>query len=102
MADLIIDYDTLHEASASFQKIYDEFDPIGRTEGDLGGIWGSGDIKHAMDDFAGNWDYHRHKIMSAMQDLAKKMNDAATGFQEGDKKLKDGLDQSMKGGHRAK
>jgi len=88
MSDLVIDYDTLHEASTSFKGISDEFNNLGQTESDLGGVWGSGDIKHAMGDFAGNWDYHRKKIQSAMDDLGKLLEKAETGFRELDTKLK--------------
>ena len=96
MSDLSIDLATLTSASGSIQGIYNEFDGIGRAEGDLGPYWGSGDIKHAMDDFADNWDYHRHKIMSAMKTLGKNLSDAVTGFQQADQKLKDALTNPKK------
>lgn len=91
MSDLIIDYRLLHDCSASLTAIRQELDGIGRHEKDLTGIWGSVDIAHAMNDFAGNWDYHRKKILGSIVALGTMVDTTAKAFQDADKQLRDAL-----------
>ena len=91
MSDLVIDYQLLQDCSASLTAIHQEFDGVGGHEKDLTGIWGSSDIAHAMDDFAGNWDYHRKKILGSIESLGTMVDTTVKAFQDADKQLKDAL-----------
>jgi hypothetical protein len=57
-SDLVVDDTLLVKTAKSLKKIQYEFEHTEEHQNDLKGVWGSGEITGAMDDFADNWDYH--------------------------------------------
>jgi hypothetical protein len=49
-----------------------------------------------MDSFAGNWDYHREKLVGSMQALGKMVSESKQQFQNTDNKLKTSITPSKK------
>jgi len=91
MTDLSVDYQLLEDTSKSLTSIKSEFEGIRNHESDLHRVWGSGDVSGAMDDFAGNWDYHRHKIISSIGTIGTMVDQTIQTFQKADKQLKSSL-----------
>ncbi|MBV9025322.1 MAG: hypothetical protein JO362_16365 [Streptomycetaceae bacterium] len=93
MSDLKVSYDRLEESSKNLKRIQYELEHTGDHQRDIRGILGSGDIAHAMDDFANNWDYHRHKLL----DQAKAMQEATEKTVEAFGDLETKLSSDLKG-----
>lgn len=91
MTDLKVSYDTLEESSRHLTAIQHELDDIKHHQSDIADALGSGDMAHAMHDFAGNWDYHRHKLLDKIQAMGEMTEKTLEAFKDVDKKLKDGL-----------
>jgi len=87
MADLVVDYNLLGQTESSLNGLTREFTDIKAQEHAYFGDWGSGDIASAMDDFAGNWDYHRKKLLGSMQSLATMVKQCQSGFCKADTTL---------------
>ncbi len=91
MSDLKVDYNLLEQSEKSLSSLVSEFQNIKAQEGSYDGAMGSGDIASAMDSFAGNWDYHRKKLVSAIADLGKMVSETLQGFQKVDTELQTDL-----------
>jgi uncharacterized protein YukE len=84
MADLKVDYQLLDSTERTLSSLVSEFQNIKAQEGSYDGAMGSGDIASAMDGFAGNWDYHRQKLVGSMQALGKMISESKDQFQKTD------------------
>ncbi|MFG2308812.1 hypothetical protein ACGFS9_09005 [Streptomyces sp. NPDC048566] len=87
MSDLIVDDDLLKKSARSLKKIRHEFEDTEKHQEDLKGIWGSGEIAGAMDDFADNWDYHRKQLLESIEAVGGLVEACHKAFQELDRKL---------------
>ncbi len=87
MTDLKVSYDKLEESNKNLKAINQELDTTGDHQKDIKGSLGSGDIAHAMDDFATNWDYHRHKLQDKVKAMGEMSETTMQKFQEVDTKL---------------
>lgn len=84
MADLKVDYQLLDSTERTLSSLTSEFQNIKAQESGYTGALGSGDIAGAMDSFAGNWDYHREKMVGSMQALGKMVSQTIQAFQKTD------------------
>lgn len=91
MPDLKVSYDELEESSKNLKSIQNELENTGGHQSDIKGELGSGDIAHGMDDFANNWDYHRHKLLDKIQAMGEAAEKAMDTFKDADKKLADAV-----------
>jgi hypothetical protein len=96
MTDLKVSYDTLEESSRNLKSIQRELDDTKHHQSDIQGALGSKDMTHAMHDFAGNWDYHRHKLLDKIQAMGEMTEKTMEAFKDVDKKLRDGLTDGEK------
>jgi hypothetical protein len=87
MADLKVDYQLLDATERTLSNLTSEFQNIKARESGYDGAMGSGDIASAMDSFAGNWDYHRGKLVGSMQALGKMITESKKQFTQTDTKL---------------
>jgi hypothetical protein len=87
MADLKVDYQLLDSSERTLSNLTSEFQNIKAQESGYDGAMGSGDIASAMDSFAGNWDYHRGKLVGSMQALGKMIGESKKQFTQTDTKL---------------
>ncbi|MEC3995979.1 hypothetical protein VSR01_21630 [Actinacidiphila sp. DG2A-62] len=99
MTDLRVSYETLEESSRHLKAIQRELDDTKHHQADIKDSLGSGDMAHAMHDFASNWDYHRHKLLDKIQAMGEMTEKTLEAFKDVDKKLKDGLDRPAKARH---
>jgi hypothetical protein len=91
MADLKVDYALLDQSEVSLSGLVSEFEHIKAQESSYDGAMGSGDIASAMDDFAGNWDYHRKKLVGSLHALGSMINQTKQSFDDTDAKLQTSL-----------
>jgi hypothetical protein len=91
MADLVVDYSLLEQVESTLDGLKKEFENIQAQEHGYWGAYGSGDVAGAMDDFAGNWSYHRDKIVKSMEALAKSVHEVITDTQQFDTDLQNSL-----------
>lgn len=96
MADLKVDYQLLDSTERTLSSLTSEFQNIKAQEGSYDGAMGSGDIAGAMDSFAGNWDYHRGKLVDSMQALGKMVGQTRQAFQKTDTGLAHDLTKKKK------
>ena len=87
MSDLRVSYDKLEESQKNLQTINRELDDVAEHQKDVKGSLGSGDIAHAMDDFANNWEYHRRKIQEKVKSLQELTDKTLEAFRNLDQKL---------------
>lgn len=87
MADLKVDYQLLDSTERTLSSLVSEFQHIKARDGSYNGALGSGDIAAAMDGFAGNWDYHRQKLVGSMQALGKMISESKDQFQQTDHRM---------------
>jgi uncharacterized protein YukE len=92
MADLKVSYDWLSQTTSNLKAIQNELQNTGDHQRDVKGALGSGDIAHAMDDFANNWDNHRRKILDKVQSLGEMSEKTMEAFTDVDNKLKNGVE----------
>ncbi len=96
MTDLKVSYDKLEESNKNLKAINQELDTTGDHQGDIKGSLGSGDIADAMDDFANNWDYHRHKLQDKVKAMGEMTEETMQKFREVDSKLGQAFDHGKK------
>jgi hypothetical protein len=96
MADLKVSYDKLEQSAKNLDAVKGELDDTSAHQADIKGILGSGDVAHAMDDFANNWSYHRDTLKSKVEELGEMCEEAYTQFSGGDSKLGSDLKGSGK------
>jgi gas vesicle protein len=92
MADLKVSYDWLSQTASNLKAIENELKNTGDRQSEIKGALGSGDIAHAMDDFANNWDNHRRKILDKVQALGEMSEKTMEAFTDVDNKLKNGVE----------
>lgn len=97
MADLKVDYDTLHKSSSTLVGLKREFDNIESRVGDVDFL-ADGGIKDAMHEFGTNWSYHREKLSEKIESTGKKVDACLEAFKKTDTKLYDALTKKGKGG----
>jgi hypothetical protein len=91
MADLKVDYQLLDSIERNLSSLVSEFQNIEVQESSYDSAMGSGDIVGAMGSFAGNWDYHRKKLVGSMEALGKMVSETRQGFQKTDCQLASSL-----------
>ena len=75
MADFVVDYSLLQQVDKTLKDLVNQFQDIQSQEQGYTWAYGSGDVAGAMDDFAGNWSYHRGKIVDSMNSLIKSVEE---------------------------
>jgi hypothetical protein len=85
--DLVVDYDALEASAQSLGRIGREFEGAARLRDELRGSLGSGAIADAMDEFVGNWDRHRHDVVTSIRDLEGATRSVMASFGEADRRL---------------
>jgi len=75
MADFVVDYSLLQQVDKTLKDLVNQFQDIQAQEQGYTGAYGSGDVAGAMDDFAGNWSYHRGKIVDSMNALSQSVEE---------------------------
>ncbi|WP_329134809.1 hypothetical protein OG552_19955 [Streptomyces sp. NBC_01476] len=91
MTDLKVSYDHLEDSARNLKAIQRELDDTKHHQADIADELGSGDMIHAMHDFAANWDYHRHKLLEKIQAMGEMTEKTLDAFKDVDEKLKNGL-----------
>ncbi|SFF12725.1 hypothetical protein SAMN05216251_108281 [Actinacidiphila alni] len=89
MTDLKVSYDRLEESTRDLKSIQRELEDTGDHQDDVKDALGSGDMAHAMHDFAHNWNYHRHKLLDRIQAMGEMAEKTMEAFKDVDKKLAD-------------
>jgi hypothetical protein len=87
VTDLRISYPDLESTKSTLNSLVNEFQNIQTRQSGYDWAMGSGDVAGAMDNFAGNWDYHRKKLLGKMQNLDSMVSAALTEFQKTDHDL---------------
>jgi hypothetical protein len=96
MEDLKVSYGKLEESAKNLKTVQSELQNIGGHQSDIKGALGSGDIAHAMDDFANNWDYHRNKLLDKVTGLLEATKKTVEAFGDVDSKLTKSLSSDKK------
>lgn len=91
MTDLVVDYNLLNQAESSLSGLHGEFSEIRGQQHAYFSAWGSDVIASAMNDFAGNWDYHRKKLLDSMESLSKMVDQCKSSFAQADTDLSNAL-----------
>ena len=86
-----VDYQLLDSTEKSLSNLVAEFQNIKTQEQAYDGAMGSGDIAGALGSFAGNWDYHRKKLIGSMQALGKMVSETKEQFRKTDTGLTSSL-----------
>ena len=86
MSDLRVDYSLLEASHKALTSLASEFGNLQATTSGYDGALGSGSIAGAMDNFAGNWSYHRDKLVANMQKLDDMITESVKQFMDTDKK----------------
>lgn len=84
MADFVVDYSLLQQVDKTLKDLVNQFQNIQSQEQGYTGAYGSGDVAGAMDDFAGNWSYHRGKIVDSMNALSQSVEEVISETQKYD------------------
>ncbi|HEV2243346.1 MAG TPA: hypothetical protein VGR98_20040 [Streptosporangiaceae bacterium] len=84
MADFVVDYSLLQQVDKTLKDLVNQFQSIQTQEHGYTGAYGSGDVAGAMDDFAGNWSYHRGKIVDSMNALSQSVEEVMSETQKYD------------------
>jgi hypothetical protein len=87
MADFVVDYSLLQQVDKTLKDLVNQFQNIQAQEQGYTGAYGSGDVAGAMDDFAGNWSYHRGKIVDSMNALSQSVEDVMSESKKYDSDL---------------
>jgi hypothetical protein len=96
-ADLKIDYELYETSNSKLTYLSSQLQDIQAQQAEYDGALGSGDISGAMDNFAGNWSYHRGQIVNNINNLTKMVQQALTDFPKTDRELAQSLKTSGKG-----
>jgi uncharacterized protein YukE len=91
MADLVVDYNLLDQVESTLSGLRSEFSDIQAQQHAYVSAWGSGAIASAMDDFAGNWDYHRKELLDSMESLGEMVGQCKSSFAKADTDLANSL-----------
>ena len=85
MVDFAVNYDTLQQVEKTLNSLKNEFNGIHTVP--HAATWGDDRIGSAMGDFAGNWNDHRHKLLTSMEAMAKQARNTRTGTAEWDTQM---------------
>jgi hypothetical protein len=91
MADLAVDYNLLDRTESTLSGLRSEFSNIQAQQHAYFSAWGADAIASAMDDFAGNWDYHRKKLLDSMESLGEMVGQCKSSFTKTDTDLSNAL-----------
>lgn len=91
MSDLVVDYNLLDQTERSLSRLHSEFSNIKAQDRTYFRAWGSADIASAMEEFAGNWDHHRRKLLDSMQALGQMVSQSKSSFAKADSDLSTAL-----------
>jgi hypothetical protein len=86
VSDLKVDYDLLEASHKALSGLASEFGNLQASTSGYDGALGSGTIAGAMGNFAGNWSYHRDKLVANMKKLDDMITESVKQFMETDKK----------------
>ncbi len=87
MPDLQVNDDVLADSERRLGKLKSEFDSLDHQKEDLQGVWGSGDIAGAMDEFFDNWSHYRKKLLASIEDVGGMVSTTRKTFTKADDKL---------------
>ena len=87
--DLTVNYDILGEFEKNLTFVKQEFVGLSAEihKLDNGDIWGSDEVKGAMDGFQNNWSIHREKLEGSIDALLKMVTTTTGYFQQADQEL---------------
>ena len=89
--NLRVDYTLLEASHKSLTSLASEFGALQASTGGYDAAMGSGAIAGAMDNFAGNWSYHRDKLVANMHKLDDMITESVKQFMDTDQQLARGL-----------
>jgi flagellar biosynthesis chaperone FliJ len=92
MADLVVTKAVLEDSAKDLKAISDEFKNMSKLW-DNGTIWGHDVVKSAMDDFIDDWWVKREKLQVQLDNLTKKMDEAAKTWTDTEDQLASTFDQ---------
>jgi flagellar biosynthesis chaperone FliJ len=92
MADLVVTKAVLEDSAKDLKAISDEFKNMSKRW-DNGTIWGHEIVKSAMDDFIDDWWVKREKLQVQLDNLTKKMDEAAKTWTDTEDQLASTFDQ---------
>ncbi|GAA1866093.1 hypothetical protein [Myceligenerans crystallogenes] len=92
MADVIVTKAVLEDSAADLKRINDEFKNMSKLW-DNGNVWGHDVLKRAMDDFIDDWWVKREKLQEQLDNLTKKMDEAAKAWTDTEDQLASTFDQ---------
>jgi flagellar biosynthesis chaperone FliJ len=92
MADLVVTKAVLEDSAKDLKAISDEFKNMSKRW-DNGSIWGHDVVKSAMDDFIDDWWVKREKLQVQLDNLTKKMDEAAKTWTDTEDQLASTFDQ---------
>jgi flagellar biosynthesis chaperone FliJ len=92
MADLVVTKAVLEDSAKDLKAISDEFKNMSKLW-DNGTIWGHEVVKNAMDDFIDDWWVKREKLQVQLDNLTKKMDEAAKTWTDTEDQLASTFDQ---------
>jgi hypothetical protein len=87
MPDLKVDYQALSFTHQTLGGLVSQFKDIQTQQARYDWAMGSGDVAGAMDNFAGNWNYHRQQLINSMNDLDSMVVAALEQFPKTDNQL---------------
>jgi len=87
MSDLKVDYQALSSTQRTLGGLVTQFGDIQTQQSHYDWAMGSGAVAGAMDNFAGNWNYHRKQLISSMNDLGTMVATALEQFPKTDNQL---------------
>jgi flagellar biosynthesis chaperone FliJ len=92
MADLVVTKAVLEDSAKDLKAISDEFKNMSKRW-DNGAIWGHDVVKNAMDDFIDDWWVKREKLQVQLDNLTKKMDEAAKTWTDTEDQLASTFDK---------
>ncbi len=93
MSDLKVDYYTLEDTEATLGRLKTEFEDLDGNVEDHKHIWGHGDVRDAMGEFAGNMDHHRKKLIGKIETCRDKVANTLETFRKTDEELAKSFDE---------
>lgn len=96
MSDLKVDYDDLEYSHHTLKALQSEFDALKDRADDTGGLWGHDEVRSAMGEFSGNWDYHRRKLSEQIGEVGEKVDSTLETFRTSDENLARSFDKEKK------
>ena len=91
MSDLKVDYQALSFTHQTLGGLVSQFSDIQTQQAHYDWAMGSGAVAGAMDNFAGNWNYHRQQLIGSMKDLDSMVATALEQFPKTDNQLAQNL-----------